>query len=176
VEALVAVSQPQASGQASFPLTCIGSLRMFTVTVPSSGGTFRLGDAQANASVVIRRGKTERVQDVRTVDVQPTVFVDLAGSAQLAPGGGAVTIGVTVACPVGANGEESYVAVSQGETRGSGTYTPVCDGSQHTFTVTAQATQGGYRSGEAQALTFATVEHAGISFSGVDEQLIQIVS
>ena len=36
VEAVVAVSQPQASGQASFPLTCIGSLRMVTVVVRSS--------------------------------------------------------------------------------------------------------------------------------------------
>jgi hypothetical protein len=43
VEAVVAVSQPQASGQASFPLTCIGSLRMFSVAVRSTGGTFELG-------------------------------------------------------------------------------------------------------------------------------------
>jgi hypothetical protein len=47
VEAVVAVSQPQASGQASgqasFPLTCIGSLRMHSVAVRSTGGTFELG-------------------------------------------------------------------------------------------------------------------------------------
>jgi hypothetical protein len=43
VEAVVAVSQPQASGQASFPLTCIGSLSMFSVVVTAMGGTFELG-------------------------------------------------------------------------------------------------------------------------------------
>src|SRR5215207_5465448 len=45
VEAVVAVSQPQASGGASFTFPCIGSIRPFTVVVPSSGGTFELGEA-----------------------------------------------------------------------------------------------------------------------------------
>jgi hypothetical protein len=94
VEAVVAVSQPQASGQASFPLTCIGSPRPFTVTVPSAGGTFQLGEAQANASVLIKRGRTERAQDAEVVVVQPTVFVDLADTARLESGGGAVLIEV----------------------------------------------------------------------------------
>ncbi len=40
VRATVSVSQPQASGQGAFPLTCIGSARSFRVSVPSSGGTF----------------------------------------------------------------------------------------------------------------------------------------
>ena len=56
VEAVVRVSQPGASGQASFPLTCIGSVRPFSVTVPASGGAFQLGSAQVSASVVIQRG------------------------------------------------------------------------------------------------------------------------
>jgi hypothetical protein len=176
VEAVVAVSQPQASGQASFPLTCIGSLRPFTVTVPSAGGTFQLGKAQASASVLIRRGRTERAQDAEVVDVQPTVFVDLADTAQLESGGGAVLIGVTTACPVGANGQQSYVNVSQGQTSGNGSYVPVCDGRRHTFTVRVQASQGVFQAGNAQALTFANVEHGGNGFSGVDESPIQIVT
>ena len=176
-EAVVAVSQPQASGQASFPLTCIGSLRMVTVVVRSAGGTFELGEALATASLTIKRGKTERAQDSQLVQVQPTVFVDLADSARLEGGGGAVLIEVTVACPVGATGQESYVNVSQGQTTsGNGTYVPICDGRQHTFTVRVQASQGVYRAGNAQALTFANVEHAGIGFSGVDESPVQIVS
>jgi hypothetical protein len=89
VEALVVVSQPNASGQASFPLTCIGSLRMFTVVVPSGGGTFQLGEAQASASVVIKRGKTQRTQDSEVLVVQPNVIADLADTAQLESGGGA---------------------------------------------------------------------------------------
>ena len=176
VEALVTVSQPQASGQASFPLTCIGSPRMFTVVVPSTGGAFQLGGAQATASVLIKRGKTERAQDSEVLLVQPIVFVDLADSAQVESDGGAVAIAVTVACPVGANGQQSYVNVSQGQTTGNGSYVPVCDGSRHTFTVRVQASQSVYQAGGAQALTFANVEHGGISVSGVDEQQVQIVS
>ena len=177
VEAVVAVSQPQASGQASFPLTCIGSLRMFTVVVPSTGGTFELGEALATASVTIKRGKTEQAQDSQLVQVQPTVFVDLADTAKLESGGGAVLIDVTVACAAGATGQESYVNVSQGQTSlGNGAFVPICDGQQHTFTVRVQASQGVYRAGSAQALTFANVEHGGNGFSGVDESLIQIVN
>jgi len=176
LEAVVAVSQPQASGQASFPLTCIGSLRMFTVAVPSTGGTFDLGDAVATASVTIKRGKTQSVQDSQVVDVQPTVLVDLADTARLESGGGAVVIDVTVACPAGATGQDSYVNVSQGQTTGNGAYLPACDGQQHTFSVRVQASQGVFQAGSAQSLTFAFVGEGGNSFSGVDENAIQIVT
>jgi hypothetical protein len=176
-EAVVAVSQPQASGRASFPLTCTGSLKMFTVTVPAAVGTFQVGDAQATASVAIERGRTMRVQDAEVVQVQPSVFVDLAGTARLDDGGGAVVIDVSVACPVGAFGRDSYVNVSQGQTAsGNGAYVPICDGHEHTFTVHVQASQGVFQTGSAQALTFATVEYGGTSFSGVDDSPIQIVS
>jgi hypothetical protein len=175
VEAVVVVSQPGASGQGSFPLTCIGSLRSFGVTVQSAGGTFQLGDAQANASVLIKRGRTERTEDAELVDVQPTVFVDLGDTARLESGGGAVLIDITTACPVGANGQQSYVNVSQGQASGNGSYVPVCDGRTHIFTVRVLAFQGAYQAGTAQALTFANVEHEGIGFSGVDESPIQIV-
>jgi len=175
-EAVVAVSQPQASGQASFPLTCIGSLRMFSVVVPSTGGTFELGEAQATASVTIERGKTERAQDSQLVQVQPAVFVELANTARLESGGGAVLIDVTVACPVGATGQASYVNVSQGQTSGNGTYVPVCDGQEHTFTVRVQASRGAYQVGDAQALTFANIGHEGIGTAGVDDGPIQVVA
>jgi len=177
VEAVVRVSQPQASGQGSFPLTCIGSIRSFTVVVGSAGGTFGLDEpTQATSSVVIKRGKTAQAQDSETLFVQPAVFVDIAQTAQLESSGGALTIAVTVACPVGANGRESRIGVSQGETRGVGFYVPVCDGFEHTFIVRVQASQGVYAAGTAQALTFADVEHGGMDFSGVDEAQVQIVS
>jgi hypothetical protein len=177
VEAVVGVSQPQAAGQASFTFPCISSLRMFTVVVRSTGGTFELGEALATASVTIQRGKTERAQDSQVLTVQPTVFVDLADTASLESGGDAVLIDVTVACPAGASGQESYVNVSQDQTTsGNGTYVPVCDGQPHTFTVRVQASRGVYETGNAQALTFANVEHGGIGFSGVDESPVQIVS
>jgi hypothetical protein len=178
VEAIVAVSQPQASGQASVALECIDQVLPVTVTVPSSGGTFELGEAQVNASVLIKRGHTRRVEDAEVVDLQPSVFVDLADTARLESGGGAVVIDVTVACPVGANGQpSSYVNVSQGQASGSGNYVPLCDGSRHTLTVRIPVARGVYEPGAAQALTFADVEHQGCNcFSGFDESEVQIVT
>lgn len=175
LEAGVTVSQPQASGQASFSFPCIGSLRMFSVVVTATGGTFELGDALVSASVTIKRGKTERAQDSEVVQVQPAVFVELANTATLESGGGAVLIDVTVACPVGATGQESYVNISQGQTSGNGTYLPVCDGQEHMFTVRVQASRGVYQTGSAQALTFANIEHEGIGTAGVDDGPIEIV-
>jgi hypothetical protein len=169
VEAVVRVSQPGASGQASFPLTCIKSVRSFWVNVQTSSGNFQLGTAQVAASVVIKRGKTARADDSELVDVQPTVLVELAETARLESGGAAVTLDVTVACPVGTTGRESRLGVSQGQTRGVGTYTPVCDGSRHTFSVLVQASNGLYQPGIAQALTFADVDYNGQVFSGVDD-------
>jgi hypothetical protein len=148
---------------------------MFSVVVTATGGTFELGDALVSASVTIKRGKTERAQDSEVVQVQPAVFVELANTARLESGGGAVLIDVTVACPVGATGQESYVNVSQGQTSGNGTYLPVCDGQEHTFTVRVQASRGVYQTGSAQALTFANIEHEGIGTAGVDDGPIEIV-
>lgn len=170
VEAVVTVSQPQASGRASFPLTCIGSARMFFVAVSAASGTFELGQAQAAASVVIKRGKTARAQDAQTLQVDPTVSVELDESAQLRDGGAAVVLGVTVACPVGTTGLESRLNVSQqGQTTGNGTYVPICDGSRHRFAVSVRASEGTYHTGIAQALTFADVEYGGSVFNGVDD-------
>lgn len=170
VEAVVRVLQPGASGQASFPLTCIGSPRMFAVSVPSSGGMFQLGEAQITASVVISRGRTLRANDSQVVPVQPTVLVELAETAQLESGGGAVVIDVTVACPAGTTGLTSSLVVSQaGQAMGADTYVPICDGSRHTFTVRVEASQGVYQLGIAQALTFANIEFEGQNFYGIDD-------
>jgi hypothetical protein len=170
VEAVVTVSQPGAAGRASFPLTCIGSVRSFAVTVPAAGDAFQLGEARVAATVVISRGKTMRADDSLVVPVQPTVLVELADTAQLESGGGAVVIDVTVACPAGTNGLLSSLVVSQaGRSIGSGTYVPICDGSRHTFTVRVEASSGVYEAGIAQALTFANIEHAGQNFYGIDD-------
>jgi hypothetical protein len=170
VRAVVGVSQPQASGQASFPLTCTGSLSGFHVSVPAAAGTsFRLGAAQATASVVIKRGKTQSAADTQLLQVDPSVLVELADSARLESGGGAVVLDVTVACPAGTTGVLSGLNVSQaGRVSGNATYLPVCDGSRHTFTVRVEASRGLYEAGIAQALTFANIELDGRSFSGVD--------
>ena len=170
VQAVVRVSQPSGSGQASFPLTCIKSVRSFWISVPASIGSFQLGSAQVTASVVIQRGNTARADDSQLVTVDPNVLVELAESAHILDGGAAVLLDVTVACPVGTTGLESGLVVSQaGRVMGTGRYTPICDGSRHTFTVRVQASQGVYELGIAQALTFADVEFGGQVFSGVDD-------
>ena len=171
VEAVVRVSQPSGSGQASFPLTCIKSVRSFWISVPASSGSFQLGSAQVTASVVIQRGKTARADDSQVVTVDPTVLVELADSAQLLDGGRAVLLDVTVACPAGTTGLESRLGVSQaGQVMGVGTYTPICDGSRHTFSVRVEADDGRlYEPGIAQALTFADIEWNGQVFYGVDD-------
>jgi len=177
VEAAVTLTQPQATGTASFPLTCIGSLRSFWISVPYSGNAFELGQAHATASVVVKRGKTESAQDSQALTVQPTVLVELADTARLEAGGAGAEIAVTVACPVGTNGLESRLNISQsGRTSGNGTYTPICDGTRHTFDVHVRASEGVYLPGEAVALTFADIEFQGEIFYGVDDGPIQLVN
>jgi hypothetical protein len=169
VQATVSVSQPQASGTGSFPLVCIGFIRVFHVVVPASSGTFVLGSAQVTATVVASRGKTQRASDSTTLPVEPTVGVELASSARIQPGGSSVRLEVTIACPVGATGVESRLGVFQGQTSGFGTYTPFCDGARHTFDVLVTSANGVFLPGIAQTLTFANVTYDGRAFYGVDD-------
>jgi hypothetical protein len=92
--------------------------------------------------------------------------------------GQAVILDVTVACPAGTNGLQSSLVVSQSPVIiGRGTYTPICDGTPHTFTVRVTASQGTYQPGIAQALTFADIEYAGEVFYGNDNDgALDIVS
>ena len=181
LEATVTVSQPQATGGGSFPLTCDDLLRPFRVTVESTGAPFRLGEAQVSASVIVKRGKTQQARDSELVQVQPLVVVELASSALLQDGGMAVLINLTVACPVGAIGlDSSDVSVGQDQTGvfagGVADYVPTCDGQRHTLTIRVPATQGSFRTGSALATTFAAVEAGGNPFLGVDQKTIQIVT
>jgi hypothetical protein len=181
VEATVTISQPQATGRASFPLTCDDLLRPLRVTVESSGAPFALGQAQATATVIVKRGKTEQAQDSETLLVQPNVVVELASTALLQNGGEAVLIDVTVACPAGATGlPSSDVIIGQdqpgGLAAGVANYVPICDGQRHTLTLRVQASQGLFRTGSALATTFAAVEAGGNEFLGVDQKTIQIVT
>ena len=180
VEASVTVSQPQASGRASLPLTCDDQLRPLRVTVESSGAPFTLGQAQAIATVTVKRGKVQQAQDSELLAVQPNVVVELATTARLLDGGAAVSIDLTVACPVGAVGlASSDVTVGQdqagGFAGGVATYLPVCDGQRHLLTIRVPARQGLFQPGSALATTFAAVEAGGNEFLGVDQKTIQLV-
>jgi hypothetical protein len=181
LEAAVTVSQPQATGRGSFPLTCDDLLRPFRVTVQSTGAPFQLGEAQVTASVIVKRRKTQQAQDSELVQVQPLVIVELASSALLQDGGRTVSIDLTVACPVGAIGlASSDVSVGQDQAGvfagGVANYVPTCDGQRHTLTIRVPATQGLFRPGSALATTFAAVEGGGNPFLGVDQRTIQIVA
>jgi hypothetical protein len=170
VEASVTVSQPGVSVRASFPLACIGSLRSFLLTVPASGVAFHLGEVQVSASVVVKRGNVARADDSLVIPVQPLVLVELAEFARLESGNAAVVIDVTVACHADTSGLESRLVVSQGQTLGVGLYTPICDGTPHTFTVRVEASSGVYNPAfVAQALTFANTLHAGQVVYGIDD-------
>jgi hypothetical protein len=174
VEAVVSVSQGQASGQAPFPLTCTGGPKAFTVTVQSGGAPFQLGQAQATATVRIQRGRTLQAQDSQVVRVVPSAVVRLADTALLADGGAALFVDVTVGCPVGASGQQSFVTVTQSPTSGQGTFVPTCDGQQHTFTVRVQATQGLFQAGSAQGSAFVVIAEGGDLFFGEDNRPVQI--
>jgi hypothetical protein len=72
LEALVTVSQPQASGQGFLPLTCTGRDHTFSVTVRSFGAAFEPGEAQASAFVLIERhGRTQQAQDSAVLQILP---------------------------------------------------------------------------------------------------------
>jgi hypothetical protein len=72
LEALVTVSQPQASGVAGFPFTCTGNDQTFSVTVRSVDAAFEVGEAQASAFVLIeRRGRTQQAQGSTVLQILP---------------------------------------------------------------------------------------------------------
>lgn len=170
VQAVVRVSQPGASGEAPIPLTCAGFLRSFVITVPVATGTFGLGNAVVSASVVAERGKSASASDSLVLPVQPLVLVELADHARLESGASAVVIDVTVTCHAQTTGLESRLVVSQGLVLGVGLYTPICDGTPHTFTVRVDASPGVFNPAFfAQALTFANTLHAGEIVYGIDD-------
>ena len=176
-EARLTASQARASGDGTFAPACIGPFpRPFPVTVVSRSGVFALGSVQATATLVVQRGKIEQAQDSGALQLEPAVVVDLAETARLVDGGRAVSIGVAVSCPPGPLGLQSYVVVSQGNVVGRGFYEPVCDGAVHTFTVTAVASEGTFRAGDARSLSFADVVWNGSFFTGVGDEPLRIVA
>ena len=176
-QALVTVTQPQASGSASFPLTCTGNFGLaFRIAVPASSGEFEIGAAEVAAVVTIKRGRTEQVQDTRIVEVNPIILVDFGDRmARLRDGGQAVDVDVTVACPGQTTGQASSIFIFQGQVRGVGGFVPVCDGQPHLFTVTVEATDGLFQAGSALVGPVVEVEFEGTRFLFFANDPIQLV-
>ena len=172
--ASVRVSQGQASGEAPFSFPCTGGLQLLTVTVQSGGTAFQLTDAQAAASVSINRGRTLTAEDSAVVRVLPNVVVRLADLATFVGGGASALVDVTVACAAGPTPQQSTVTLTQGPTTGQGTFTPTCDGQQHTFNVSVQPTQGLFQNNFAQGNAFVTVQHEGDLIFGEDNRYVLI--
>ena len=167
VDARVRVVQPQASGEAPFSPRCIGR-DIIEVAVPSDG-VFETGQAQVIAVVVFRQGRTKEVRDAEVMRVEPIVTVALAGEGRLEDGGTALVIDVTVACPVGATGQQSPIFRYPSQ----GSYVPTCDGGSHTFPVRLERPQGEWLPGPAAVTAFAHVEEGGDRFTGWDQRMVQ---
>jgi hypothetical protein len=86
---------------------------------------------------------------------QETLAVEIAPTARLLKGGKAVAVQVTVTCPTGAEVLEAFLYVNQDGNQGAfASFQPVCDGTPHPFTVTAQAVGFRYHVGQAQVSAF----------------------
>ena len=171
VEASVTVTQPQASGSASFPLACTGSLQVFyQITVPASTGVFDLRPVHVSAAVVVKRGKTASANDAQAIQPTPIVDVAIADTAHVVEGG--ATVDVTVACSAETTGVESRLVISRSQDVDFGTYTPFCDGAPHTHTVFVPTPLA---PGPVQVLTFAQVDFTGQLFYGIDSGTIDLV-
>jgi len=176
VEARVSVTQPQASGAASFTPTCNRIPTVVGVTVPASAGTFLTGAAQASALLVVRQGSTKQASDSASFRVRPSVAVRLADQAVLESGGAAARIDVTVTCPMTATGQGGQVNIYQGQVAGGATFGPTpCDGVPHTLSVRVAAVGGLFQPGSAQAEAFASVTEGGDVFPGNDLRMVQLV-
>jgi hypothetical protein len=170
------VRQADPGGSGSFSASCNGSPQVVRVRVVN-GNKWTLGNATAQAFVTIARsGREEAVSGTRTISLQPGVTARIADQGQLTGTGGGVKIAVAAACPTGATGQPSSISVSQGGTaQGSGTFTPLCDGTTRTFVVSIGTSTGPFHTGSATSQTSATVTFNGQGFNGSDNRAITLL-
>lgn len=175
VEARVRVEQAQAWGETSFTPRCQRLTYGVTVTVPAAVGTFQTGSAQASAVLIVQQGKSKESRDSASLRARPSVSLMLGNRGTLEDGGAAVRVDVTVTCPRFASGLGGRVRVYDGQVVGTGSFGPTpCDGAPHTVTVRAQATEGTFRAGSAEAFAFVGIEEDGDIFQGADLRTIEV--
>jgi hypothetical protein len=176
VEARVTAVQPQGSGEGSFTPTCGRIPYVVGVTVPVLNGTFKTGEAQVSARLVVAQGKTKQAQDSAVLRVRPSVSVQLADQAVLESSGQAARIKVTVTCPMTSNPQGGQVTIYQNGASTAFFGPTPCDGVPHTVSVRVVRSSGTFQVGSAEADAFASVEEGGDSFPGSDIRTIQIVT
>jgi hypothetical protein len=170
------VRQADPGGSGSFTATCTGTPQLVHSRVVN-GNTWTLGDATATAYVTIAQsGRESTTSATRTIRLNPGVTARVADQGQLVDeAGAAARLAVAVACPSGATGQPSSVSISQGGAQGSGSFTPICDGTARTFVVAITASQGAFHTGGASGAAGASVGFDGRSFQGTDSRAITIL-
>ena len=164
-------------GSGTFSGSCTGTPQVGHSRVVN-GNRFQLGDWTASAYVrIARNGQEVTTSSTRTVRLEPGVSARVADQGQLTgTSGGGVSIAVTVACPIGATGGQSYVTVSQGGTAlGRASFTPTCDRFSHTHVLPITASQGTFHTGSAVGDANVTVSWNGGAFFGVDNRAITLL-
>ena len=171
------VRQAEPGGSGSFTASCTGTPQVAHSRVVN-GNKWVLGAATATAFVTItRNGQETTASSTRTISLEPGVTARIADQGQLTGTGGAgVKIAVGAACPSGATGQPSSISVSQGGTaQGSGSFTPLCDGTTRTFVVSIATSTGPFHTGSATSQATATVTWNGQSYAGTDSRAITLL-
>ena len=170
------IRQADPGGAGTFPATCTGTPQLIHARVVN-GNKWTLGNATATAYVTIsRNGQSVQGTSQRVIRLDPGVTVRIADQGQLTAASGAgVRIAVAAACPSGATGQPSSITVSQGGAQGSGSFTPVCDGTSRTFVVSVPTSQGSFQTGPATGAAAASVGFNSGSFQGTDNRPVTIL-
>jgi hypothetical protein len=175
VTARVSAVQAQGSGEASFTPTCAQISYNVPVTVPALTGSFRTGNAQVSAVLIVQQGSSKEARATAPIRLRPSVSVVLADEAVLESGGQAVRIDVTVTCPPVSAGQGGEVNIYDGQVVGTGTFPPTaCDGLPHTSSVRVATTGGVFQVGSAEAFAFGGIEEGGDFISSADFRTILI--
>ena len=168
------IRQADPGGSGTFTATCTGAPQVVRSRVVN-GNKWTLGNANAQAFVTIsRNGQEVQGSSQRSIRLEPGVTVRVADQGQLTgTTGNGVRLAVAVACPSGSTGQASTITVSQGGTQGSGSFTPVCDGTSRTFVVSIGASP--FQTGSATGSATASVGFNSQSFQGSDSRAITIL-
>ena len=168
------IRQAEPGGSGTFSASCTGLPQLVQSRVVN-GNKWTLGNATAQAFVTIaRNGQEVQGSSQRAIRLEPGVTVRVADQGQLTgTTGSGVRIAVAVACPSGATGQPSSISVSQGGTSGSGSFTPVCDGTARTFVVSITASP--FQAGGATGAATASVGFNSQSFQGTDNRAVTIL-
>jgi hypothetical protein len=163
-------------GAGTFSAPCTGTAQTATARVVN-GNRFQLGDWTATAYVgITRNGQQATATDSKTIALQPGVIARIADQGQLTgTSGGGVSVALAVACPIGATGTASSLAVSQGSATGQAPFTPTCDRFSHTVVLSIPASQGTFQTGSAAADASVEVTWNGGTFAGIDSRSITLL-